>query len=103
MDIIVTFFRDILDGPLYIIVALLSGFFFCACIGYLAEKSQLKKQAAANENNPQQQNVQPQMMAQPIHQSQAATQSQTFIQPQSTQPSNIPVQSSGVSNNNVPQ
>lgn len=43
MDIIITFFRDILDGPLYIIVAIVCGILFCACIGYLAEKSQLKR------------------------------------------------------------
>ncbi len=43
MDIIITFFRDILDGPLYIIIAVICGVLFCACIGYLAEKSQLKR------------------------------------------------------------
>lgn len=45
MDIIVTFFRDILDGPLYIIVSIISGILFCSCIGYLAERNNLKKAA----------------------------------------------------------
>ena len=43
MDIIVVFFRDILDGPLYIIVALISGILFCSCIGYLAEQNNSRK------------------------------------------------------------
>lgn len=51
MDIIVVFFRDILDGPLYIIVALISGILFCSCIGYLAEQNNLKKAAKEKFNN----------------------------------------------------
>ncbi len=43
MDIIIVFFRDILNGPLYIIVAIICGILICSCIGYLAEQSQLKK------------------------------------------------------------
>lgn len=43
MDFIITFFRDILDGPLYIVVAVLSGILICSCIGYLAERSIIKK------------------------------------------------------------
>ena len=43
MDFIVIFFRDILDGPLYVIVAFISGILFCSCIGYLAEQNNLKK------------------------------------------------------------
>lgn len=43
MDFIITFFRDILDGPLYIIVAIISGILICSCIGYLAERSINKK------------------------------------------------------------
>lgn len=43
MDFIITFFRDILDGPLYIIVAIISGILICSCIGYMAEVSLNKK------------------------------------------------------------
>lgn len=43
MDFVITFFRDILDGPLYIIVAIISGILICSCIGYLAERSINKK------------------------------------------------------------
>lgn len=43
MDIIITFFRDILDGYTYIIVSILSGILICSCIGYLAEVSINKK------------------------------------------------------------
>lgn len=105
MDIIITFFRDILDGPLYIIVALLSGFFLCACIGYLAEQSQLKRQEANNGTFPQQQSIQPQPMAQPIQQSvqqlQTVPQQQGIVQPQTAQPVNIPNQNIGTQNNNI--
>lgn len=45
MDFIITFFRDILDGPLYITVAVISGILICSCIGYLAERSIMKKNA----------------------------------------------------------
>lgn len=51
MDFIIIFFRDILDGPLYIIVALISGILFCSCIGYLAEQNNLKKKAKEKLNN----------------------------------------------------
>ena len=51
MDFIVIFFRDILDGPLYIVVALISGILFCSCIGYLAEQNNLKKKAKEKLNN----------------------------------------------------
>lgn len=43
MDFIIIFFRDILNGPLYIVVAIISGILICSCIGYLAEQSELKK------------------------------------------------------------
>mgnify|MGYP004669822331 CR=1 FL=1 len=45
MDFIIMFFRDILDGPLYIIVAIISGILICSCIGYMAEVSLNKKKA----------------------------------------------------------
>lgn len=43
MDIIITFFRDVLDGPLYIVVVIINLILICAGIGYFAEKSQNKK------------------------------------------------------------
>ncbi len=43
MEFIITFFRDILDGPVYIVVTVICSILICACIGYLAEKRQLKK------------------------------------------------------------
>ena len=39
MDIIISFFRDTLDGPVYIVVVVVAVILFFACIGYLAEKS----------------------------------------------------------------
>ena len=47
MEFIVVFFRDILSGPLYIIVAVIAGILICSCIGYLAEKSINKKKEKA--------------------------------------------------------
>lgn len=44
MDFLITFFRDILDGPVYIIVAVISGILICSCIGYLAERSLKQKE-----------------------------------------------------------
>ena len=41
------FFRDILDGPLYIIVALLSLIFIMAIIGFLMERKRLEKEEKA--------------------------------------------------------
>ena len=38
MDIIITFFRDVLDGPLYIVVAIVNSILICSCIGYLGEQ-----------------------------------------------------------------
>ena len=45
MDFIISFFRDTLDGPLYIVIAILCGILICSCIGYLWEQY-LKKQEA---------------------------------------------------------
>ena len=39
MDIVISFFRDSLDGPVYIVVVVVAVILFFACIGYLAEKS----------------------------------------------------------------
>ena len=43
MNFVILFFRDVLDGPLYIVVAILCGILICSCIGYLGERY-LKKQ-----------------------------------------------------------
>lgn len=43
MEFIITFFRDILDGPIYIVVAIICIILICSCIGYLAEASLNKK------------------------------------------------------------
>lgn len=51
MDFIVTFFRDVLDGPVYIIVSIICGILICSCIGYLAEQSLLKKRAIEEYKN----------------------------------------------------
>ena len=39
MDSFVKFFRDTLNGPLYIVVVVICVILIFACIGYLAEKS----------------------------------------------------------------
>lgn len=41
MEFVISFFRDFLSGPLYIVIAITSVIGICACIGYLAE-TQLK-------------------------------------------------------------
>ena len=38
MDIVIEFFRDILDGPFYIAWVVVLVILLFACIGYLAEK-----------------------------------------------------------------
>ena len=45
MDIIISFFRDTLSGPLYIVVLIICVILICSCIGYLAEVSLNKKKA----------------------------------------------------------
>ena len=45
MDYIITFFRDILDGPLYIVVVIVCAILICSCIGYLGEQYLNKKKA----------------------------------------------------------
>ena len=47
MDSFVIFFRDTLDGPLYIVVVIVAVILLFACIGYLAEKSINRKKEAA--------------------------------------------------------
>lgn len=50
MDFIITFFRDVLDGPLYTVVSLICGILICSCIGYLGEQY-LKKKESEKEYN----------------------------------------------------
>lgn len=45
MDFVITFFRDVLDGPLYIVVAIICGILICSCIGYLGEQYLNKEKA----------------------------------------------------------
>ena len=48
MDFIITFFRDVLNGPLYIGVSIVCGILICSCIGYLGEQY-LNKQKELNQ------------------------------------------------------
>lgn len=41
----IEFFRDVLDGPLYIVVVVISIIFIMAIIGFLMEKKKLEKEA----------------------------------------------------------
>lgn len=43
MDIVISFFRDVLDGPLYIAIVVIGVILICAGIGYFAEKSQIAR------------------------------------------------------------
>lgn len=45
MDFMIVFFRDILDGPLYIVVASICSILICSCIGYLGERYLNEKKA----------------------------------------------------------
>lgn len=40
---IIHFFRDILDGPLYVIVVIISILLLCVCIGYLIDVRQKRQ------------------------------------------------------------
>lgn len=51
MDFIVVFFRDILDGPLYIAIVVINSILICSCIGYLADNYLKRKKAQENYNN----------------------------------------------------
>lgn len=51
MEFVITFFRDVLDGPLYIVVSIICGILFCSCIGYLAENYYNKKRKNAEYMN----------------------------------------------------
>lgn len=41
----IEFFRDVLDGPLYIVITVLSIIFVMAIIGFLMERKKLEKEA----------------------------------------------------------
>lgn len=43
LEIVITFFRDVLDGPVYIAVAVLNSILICSCIGYMGEQYLNKK------------------------------------------------------------
>lgn len=51
MDFIVVFFRDILDGPLYIVLVIINSILICSCIGYLADNYLKRKKAQEDYNN----------------------------------------------------
>ena len=38
MDFVIVFFRDILSGPLYYVIAVINSILICSCIGYLGER-----------------------------------------------------------------
>ena len=38
MDFVIVFFRDVLDGPLYIAVSIVCSILICSCIGYMGER-----------------------------------------------------------------
>lgn len=50
VDFVINFFRDTLDGPVYVIVSVLCGILICSCIGYLGEQY-LKKKESEKEFN----------------------------------------------------
>ena len=43
MDFVIVFFRDVLDGPLYIAVSIVCSILICSCIGYMGEKYLVEK------------------------------------------------------------
>lgn len=51
MEYVIMFFRDVLDGPLYIVVAIIAGIFVCSCIGYLAEQSENRRKQDEQKKN----------------------------------------------------
>lgn len=51
MDFIIGFFRDVLDGPLYVITTIINIILICSCIGYLAEQSLNKKKQKEHYDN----------------------------------------------------
>lgn len=43
MDFVIVFFRDVLDGPLYIAVSIICSILICSCIGYMGERYLVEK------------------------------------------------------------
>lgn len=43
VDVVVIFFRDVLSGPLYIVIAVVNSILICSCIGYMGEQYLNKK------------------------------------------------------------
>lgn len=43
MDFVIVFFRDVLNGPLYIAVCVVCSILICSCIGYMGEKYLVEK------------------------------------------------------------
>ena len=38
MDFVIVFFRDVLNGPLYYVIAVINSILICSCIGYMGER-----------------------------------------------------------------
>lgn len=38
MDFVIVFFRDVLNGPVYIVVVSICSILICSCIGYMGER-----------------------------------------------------------------
>lgn len=51
MDFVIVFFRDVLDGPLYVAIVIINSILICSCIGYLAEQSLNRKKAKEKFSN----------------------------------------------------
>lgn len=53
MDFVIVFFRDILDGPVYIVVVSICSILICSCIGYMGERylEEQKKIKTHNDGN----------------------------------------------------
>lgn len=50
LDLIISFFRDFLSGPVYIVVVIISVIGIIGCIGYLAEASLKQKELERRQN-----------------------------------------------------
>ena len=71
MDIVISFFRDTLDGPFYIAWVVVLVILIFACIGYLAEKGinkkhERQKYATVNENDDNVSIIQEAVVTEPV-------------------------------------
>ena len=71
MDIVISFFRDTLDGPFYIAWVVVLVILIFACIGYLAEKGinkkhEREKYATVNENDDNVSIIQEAVVTEPV-------------------------------------